>query len=146
MLALRWPSSGWVLLDANERRTAFLEEWAGRLAPGRIAVWRGRAEEAGRVAGRRGAFDLVTARGFGPPAVTAECAAPFLRVGGRVIASEPPDEAGRWPFDGLARVGLAPLRRVTTSASYEVLEQRVECPVRYPRRVGIPAKRPLFSL
>ena len=39
----------------------------------RVRVVRARAEEAGRREDLRGTFDLVVARGFGPPAVTAEC-------------------------------------------------------------------------
>ena len=55
----------------------------------RVEVWCGRAERLGRDAHRRGAFDAVVSRGFGAPAITAECAAPFLRVGGQLVVSEP---------------------------------------------------------
>ena len=68
------------------------------------------AEDAGRDAEWRGGFDLVTARSFGAPAVVAECGAPFLRVGGRLVVSEPPsDGPTRWPVEGLAAVGLEDL-------------------------------------
>ena len=49
------------------------------------------AEAAGHDPLLRGQFDLVTARSFGRPAVTAECAAPFLRREGLLVVSEPPD-------------------------------------------------------
>ncbi len=103
-----------------------------------------RAEDAARRADLRAAFDLVVVRSFGPPAVTAECGAPFLEVGGRMVVAEPPDQEPRWPADGLAQLGLAPGRRVTEPSAFQVLEQVAPCPDRYPRRVGIPAKRPLF--
>jgi 16S rRNA (guanine527-N7)-methyltransferase len=91
----------------------------------------------------------VTARGFGRPAITAECAAPFLRLGGLLVVSEPPPSsvaaAGeRWPADGLALCGLAPERVWATAFHYRSLRQSSPCPDRLPRRVGVPAKRPLF--
>jgi 16S rRNA (guanine527-N7)-methyltransferase len=148
VLALDWPDVDAVLLDAGERRCAFLREAVERLGlDGRVDVVRQRAEEAGRLATLRGDFDLVVARSFGPPAVTAECAAPFLRVGGRLIVSEPPAEAdrsGRWPVDGLAQLGLAPAGAWRQEYGYQSLVQRAPCPERYPRRVGQAAKRPLF--
>ena len=92
-LAGRWPDSRWMLLDANERRGALLVQAIADLGwVGRVQVVVARAEDAARDSGLRGAFDLVTARSFGPPAVTAECGAPFLSVGGRLVVSEPPAE------------------------------------------------------
>ncbi len=148
VLALVWPSATWVLLDAGQRRTAFLSEAVAALDLGdRVTVERARAEECGRHPDRRARFDLVTARSFGPPAVVAECAAPFLRVGGLLVVSGPPEAADdRWPAEGVALVGLASRRPgvVTGTAHFEVLEQGSPCPDRFPRRVGVAAKRPLF--
>jgi 16S rRNA (guanine527-N7)-methyltransferase len=146
VLALRWPASKWTYLDANQRRTVFLAEAVVDLdLLDRVDVERGRAEEAGQDSRFRARFDLVTARSFGPPAVTAECAAPFLRPGGTLIVSEPPDElmdgVDRWDVAGLAQLGLARERR---AHGCQVLRQVEPCPSRYPRRVGIPNKRPLF--
>ena len=148
VLALWWPGSEWVLLDVGSRRTAFLREGVARLGLGdTVEVVTGRAEELGHDPGRRGATDLVVARGFGPPAVAAECAAPFVAVGGITVVSEPPGgRPDRWPAAGLALLGMAPGPSVTTSGgTYQVLEQRGPCPAPLPRRTGIPAKRPLFT-
>jgi len=107
----------------------------------RAEVWVGRAESFGRAVAARGTFDLVVARGFGPPAVTAECAAPFLQVGGRLAVSDPP--GGRpWPPGPLLELGLRPRGAAQGEASIMVLEQVAGCPERFPRRS--PAKRPLF--
>jgi 16S rRNA (guanine527-N7)-methyltransferase len=153
VLAYVWPSATVVLLDAGERRCAYLVAAVERLGlEGRVTVVRGRAEEAGRDAALRGAFDLVVARSFGPPAVTAECGAPFLRVGGHLVVSEPPADseshaggaAVRWPADGLALLGLELGPSWREPFSYQSLVQGEICPDRYPRRTGMPAKRPLF--
>ena len=154
VLALHWPDSRAVLLDASARRCAFLAEAADELGFGsRVSVVRSRAEEAGRRDGLRGEFDAVVARSFGPPAVTAECAAPFLVVGGRLVASEPPGDddgstgappAPRWPAKGLARVGLASEAAWTEPFHYRSFVLERPCPDEFPRRDGVPAKRPLF--
>lgn len=144
VLAMVWPTAAGVLLDANDRRTEFLARAAARLAPGRVVVRRDRAESAGRDPTLRGAADLVVARGFGPPAVTAECGAPLLAVGGRLIVSEPPGAPARWPSAPLAQLGLEPTGVVLAGAGYAVLAQRSPCPDRFPRRIGVPTKRPLF--
>jgi 16S rRNA (guanine527-N7)-methyltransferase len=149
VLAEFWPAADVTLLDAGERRCAFLTEAVHDLGwSSRASVVRGRAEEAGHRSDLRGSFDLVVARGFGPPAVTAECGAPFLRVGGRLVVSEPPagstDNAERWPETGITVLGLTPLREWREPFHYQAFVLGRPCPERYPRRVGVPAKRPLF--
>lgn len=148
VLALAWPGSSVILLDAGERRATFLVEAAaelGLVAP-RVEVVRERAEVFARQHRWRSAASLVSARSFGPPAVVAECAAPLLAMGGRLIVSEPPlGGHGRWPEGGLGDLGLVtgpPQRH--RGYWYRVLTQEAPCSDRFPRRSGMPAKRPLF--
>jgi 16S rRNA (guanine527-N7)-methyltransferase len=143
VLAVRWEDSRWVFLDANTRRTAVLESAVGELdLADRVTVVTDRAERAARVQGLRGAFDLVVSRSFGSPAVTAECACGFLRVAGRLVVSEPPGETeDRWPAGPLGELGLEDRGRV---GPVRVLEQTALAAERFPRRVGVPAKRPLW--
>lgn len=147
VLAREWPGTSITLLDAAARRVAFLEEAASQLGlAGRVTVVQARAEEAGRRTELRGSFDLVTARGFGAPAVTAECAAPFLRPGGALAVSEPPDAPpGRWPAELLAQLGLGPAGiRHGEAVTVAVIRQESPASDRWPRRTGIPSKRPLW--
>lgn len=149
VLALVWPTTALVLVEGGARRAGFLEQMARRLGvDDRVRVDGRRAEEVGRDPAMRGGADVVVARSFAPPAVTAECAAPLLSVGGRLVVSEPPEaeQAGsrRWPGSGLAELGMGSPRIVRVGFGYLVAEQVSPCPDRYPRRVGIPAKRPLF--
>jgi 16S rRNA (guanine527-N7)-methyltransferase len=52
-------------------------------------------------------FDVVTARSFAAPEITARCAAALLRPGGLLIVSEPPvDNPTRWPGTLLGALGL----------------------------------------
>ena len=145
-LALARPDTDWVLLDGSVTRCRFLRQAVDVLdLAGRVSVEAVRAEEAGRRPSMRGCFDVVLARSFGAPAVTAECGAPFLRVGGVLVVAEPPGGlAERWPADGLAPLGLEPVATVAQPSAFQVLRQAEACPERFPRRTGIPAKRPLF--
>jgi 16S rRNA (guanine527-N7)-methyltransferase len=179
VLAEAWPEWMGVLLDSNRRKTVFLNGavtscgWRQR-----ISVVGSRAEVAGRDVGMRGRFDLVVARAFAAPPVTAECAAPFLKLGGVLVVAEPPpshpaadvegsvdidvasasgeppcpqgavsldrSDPKRWPVEPLAKLGLVPLGLWRRTFGFEILCQEHLCPEDYPRREGIPAKRPLY--
>ena len=150
VLASAWPATTWYLVDSNRRRSEWLRSAVRSLGlERRCVVVCERAEVIGK-SELRGAFDLVTARGFGPPSPTAECAAPMLRAGGELVASDPPQlGASRWPPEALATLGLVRTSTVTvaTPAGPVTLSRMLAttaCPSDYPRRVGIPFKRPLF--
>ncbi len=148
VLALAWPAARITLLEAAGRRVAFLRRAVERCGlEERVSVVEGRAEEIGRDPQRRAAYQLVVARSFGRPATTAECAAPFLEVGGALVVSERPegeDDGDRWNEDGLVLLGLGPAALVRATFGFAVIRQQHACPDRFPRRVGVPAKRPLF--
>ncbi len=167
VLADQWPEANFVLLDANQRRTDFLHRAVVSCdLQDRVRVVQLRAEVGGRDPLLRGAFDGVVVRSFGPPAVVAECAAPFLRKGGWLIVSEPPAEkdssedptrgdpgdlgtatggaSDRWPAKSLAQLGLTPVAFVRQQFAYQVLRQAELCPDKFPRRDGVPGRKPLF--
>jgi 16S rRNA (guanine527-N7)-methyltransferase len=149
VLAFEFPDASGCLLDAQRRRCAFLQQAIERLdLVRRLTICCGRAETLARDPALRHRFDLVVARSFGPPAVTAECAAGFLRPGGRLVVTEPPDDeasAARWPTDALATLGYGPAERVRSGGTAVVRITRAEvADDRYPRRDGVPAKRPLW--
>jgi 16S rRNA (guanine527-N7)-methyltransferase len=146
LLLERWGSPG-TLLDSMARRTSFLSEvltWEG--APGNGSVILARAEDAARIPGVEGTYDLVTARSFGPPATTAECAVRLLAVGGILLVSDPPDPSAesRWSPEGLKTLGLADLGMGQATFRIRVLEKIAPTPDDFPRRNGVPRKRPLF--
>ncbi len=151
VIATQWPGAVLDLLEAGSRRAGFLERAVRRLGlTERVTVLEERAEVCGRQDGHRGAYDGVLARSFGRPAVVAECAAPLLKVGGWLVVSEPPasdgpsGEGSRWPQGPLGQFGLEPLGIVHEEFDYQTLRQVQPCPERFPRRNGVPAKRPLF--
>jgi 16S rRNA (guanine527-N7)-methyltransferase len=145
VLAHVWPQARITLLDARERRGAWLRAAVAALdLAARVEVVVGRAETLAR-SELREAFDLVVARGFGSPAVTAECATGFLREAGRLSVSEPPDgPSGRWPTDVLAGLGLGPAHFVRGDAGFVILRKDAPTDPRWPRRDGVPQHRPLW--
>ncbi|HXW34638.1 MAG TPA: RsmG family class I SAM-dependent methyltransferase [Acidimicrobiales bacterium] len=174
VLAAWFDEAAFVLVDSNGKRARFVRDLVDDLEwSRRVTVVGARAEDAGRVGDLRGSSGLVVSRGFGPPAVTAECAAPFLGVGGTLLVSEPPGRgdgdvdalssdddhppdgltgvpvpgksSDRWPSKPLAELGLVPRRCWRTPYAYQELRQEIICPEKYPRRTGVPSKRPLFG-
>lgn len=147
VLAQHWPDATTVLLDSSQRRTQFLREAVEGLGLPNVVVLEDRAERIGRLPRWRAWADVVVARSFGAPGVTAECGAPLLGLGGRLVVSEPPeaDEALRWPSGQLRSLGLQWEALVSAGSAHVAVLRQVElCPERYPRRTGVPAKRPLF--
>lgn len=148
------PDVRWVLLDSSARRIAVVRAAIESLGwDDRVQAVHARAEDEARR--RHGEFDLIVARLFGPPAATAECAAPFVRRGGSVLVTEPPTArpagspieepgaSGRWPAAGLAPLGLVVGRRREQPAVQE-LRAVDEPEARFPRKAGVARKRPLF--
>lgn len=148
VLALEWPNSRWLLLDGRARSVNFLGDAVGRLGlEQRVTVLGGRAEIIARDPRHRASADVVVARSVATPAAVAECAAGLLVAGGILVVSEPPEaEALRWDADGLSRLGMGPAQIVESGRKFHfsVIEQRLPCPPGYPRRTGVPARRPLF--
>lgn len=142
----RWRCRG-VFTDSMVKRAKFLEEVLERTgSPGNGTVVTGRVEETARIPEFVEAFDLVTARSFGPPSVTAECGAQFLRVGGVLVVSEPPDDSDstRWNPQVLEILGLTVEGRIRHGAAYQILSKIHSTPPEFPRSIGLPRKRPLF--
>ena len=165
VLAEALPDTPGTLLDSQHRRTAFLERAVAELGwEDRITVANARAEDAARDPAHRGRYGLVVARSFAGPGITAECAVGFLIAGGRLIVSEPPiseattaeDPTGeaptppvsvRWDSAGLTQLGFEPpTPRITSGsgATVAILSTASGPLDRWPRRPGIPKKRPLW--
>ncbi len=116
-LFVRHSQLGGVLLDSSEKRCAFLTWAVAELdLQDRVAVRRGRAEELGHESDLRGQFDVVTCRGFGPPAATVEGAIAFLNDGGVLVISEPP-EGRTWSSRQLEAIGLQQFEAEATVSS-----------------------------
>jgi 16S rRNA (guanine527-N7)-methyltransferase len=116
-----------------------------------VRVITGRAEELGRDPREREAHGLVTARAVADLRVLAEYALPLLRVGGRLLAPKGAGAAeearaaeGAVRALGGALVGVEPVELPGLEPRAVVVIAKV-APTdrRYPRAVGLPARKPL---
>ncbi|MDE2968488.1 MAG: class I SAM-dependent methyltransferase, partial [Chloroflexota bacterium] len=114
----------------------------------------GRAEDFGREPLLRGAFDAVLARGVAKLATLAELTLPFLRVGGALVAHKSADvgaELGSAAEAMRTLGGATPVVHTVSAPGLDdrrtlvVVEKVAETPDKYPRRAGMPAKRPIGS-
>ena len=147
VLASRWGDARCAFIESNGKRSEALRWAIVRLGfDGRAAVIEDRAEAVGRDPACREQFEVVTARSFAPSAPTAEIAAGLVSVGGAVVVSEPPEpEPDRWPAVNLRQIGLGPAEiRPAAGAHFAVMTKVEGVSDEYPRRVGRPAKRPLW--
>lgn len=140
------------LLETAGKKVRFLEHIVRALALDGIRVVHGRAELLAHSDEYREAFDVVTARAVAEMRVLVELCLPFLRVGGRLLAFKGPRAAGETAAAERAMETLggkpAELFRYTLPFSGEarvlaVVEKLAPTPPRYPRRAGLPTKRPL---
>jgi 16S rRNA (guanine527-N7)-methyltransferase len=130
-LAVALPEREVVLLEAERRKCAFLEEWS---PPNARVVW-GRAEEqeidwAG----------VAVAKALAPPPTAAEWCLPLVRAGGAVVLWVGPSAEA----DRVARVAeqLA-AELVDSPTGFLVLRKVGLTPPGFPRRAGMAKKRPL---
>ena len=153
-LPLKIVNPGWqvTLVEATRKKTAFLEHLVAALRLEGVEVVWARAEELGRDPRYREGFDLATARAVAELAVLAEYALPLVRVGGRFVAqkgTEPDAElvAARRALERLGgeHVGTLPyeLPGVAGPLHLVVVQKVAPTPAKYPRRPGMPEKRPL---
>ena len=154
ILAIARPEWDFTLLDTLQKRCRFLEEAAEEIGLDNVAVRWGRAEDLAQEPLLREGFDLVTARAVADMATLAELCLPFARpgVGALVAAKGPePEEEVAGAEAAIRTLGGAPAEVVPVDSFSgdgkrftAVLVRKAEpTPDKYPRRAGLPNKRPL---
>jgi 16S rRNA (guanine527-N7)-methyltransferase len=151
VLALASPAMDVVLVEAVRKKCRFAEEAAHLLGLPNLSSVCLRAEDHGRGKGR-GAYDVVVSRAVGPLAVVAEYSLPLLTIGGTMVAMK-----GSLSIEeriqgerALAILGAGEVE-VRQLHPFEEAENRWAfvarkirpTPEEFPRRPGVPAKKPL---
>ena len=150
-MSIMRPDIHFVLLDALDKRARFLQAVIDDLGLNAEAVHL-RAEDAARRPGLREGFDLAVARAVAPMAVLSEYLLPFLRIGGWMLAMKGPglDDELRAAARAVAELGgegalvqslAIPGRDWDHRAAW--VRKATPTPERYPRRAGLPEKKPL---
>ena len=151
-LAIMLPDTRFTLVDALSKRVEFLQSVIDALGLNAVALHL-RAEDAARRPELRERFDLAVARAVAPMNVLSEFLLPFVRVGGWMLALKGPgleDELAQ-AESALLKLGGKPDRVVATPIPGRDWDHRAAwiakaapTPDKYPRRAGMPEKRPLI--
>lgn len=155
-LKITEPAIDMALVEATGKKVRFLEHVVEELALSNIRVINARAEDLGQDRLHRDAYDVATARALAPLPTLIEYCIPLVRHGGSVIAmkgdlKDEEVEAGSRAASDLG-AELAELKEVKfipelaqKKRSLVVITKASETPPNYPRRPGVPKKRPLGS-
>ncbi|MCX7719818.1 MAG: 16S rRNA (guanine(527)-N(7))-methyltransferase RsmG [Dictyoglomus thermophilum] len=139
------------LLESQKKKILFLEELIKILELSNVDIVWDRAENLGKDPRYREQFDLALARGVAKPNIVLEYALPFVKTGGIFLGQATPNNLSEWEnaqkvvgilggkteekieinFDNITRIFLK-IRKINNT------------PEKYPRRPGIPEKRPLL--
>ena len=139
------------LLDSTAKKTAFLRHIVDALGLDAAEVITDRAETLARSPEHRERYDLVFGRGVARMSVLAELTLPFARVGGLVVAQKlvDADEEMETAENAIGLLGgrlkevIPVAQKGLENRALVVVEKISRTPDRYPRRAGIPSKRPL---
>lgn len=148
-LAIARTDIEFILLDAIEKKVTFLSESARALGLTNVKTLHGRAEDVGRREELRASFDVALARAVARLPILCEYALPLLRVGGILIAMKGTTEDPADAQNALATLGgvIKETHSISLHHATErvllIIEKVSPTPDTYPRRAGMPEKRPL---
>jgi 16S rRNA (guanine527-N7)-methyltransferase len=156
VLAIALPFCDVTLIEATARKVAFLEHAVEVLRLPNVRVVSGRAEDIGREPAHREYYDAAVVRAVGGVATLVELLAPLLRVGRVALLMKTHSRAGteiERAAHALAELHSRVERIVDLSIpglledrALVVVRKEEPTPERYPRRSGLPERRPLRQI
>jgi len=151
-LKIMCPAIKLTLLEATAKKVQFLEHVIEMLELQDVVAIHGRAEDLGQDPQHREQYHWAIARAVADLPVLIEYLLPLVQVSGRVLAQKgesAPAETQRSEW-ALAQLGgqlrrLIPvdLRGIAETRYLVLLDKVAATPEKYPRRSGVPSKRPL---
>jgi 16S rRNA (guanine527-N7)-methyltransferase len=146
------PGMRLTLLEATRKKVTFLEHLIDRLALEHVQAIHARSEQLGQDPAYREQYDWAIARAVAKMPTLAEYLLPLTRVGGAMLAQKGEDAAAEVheaegaisALGGQVRLLLPVELRGLAETRYLVVVNKVApSPETYPRRPGMPKKRPL---
>jgi len=146
------PGMRLTLLEATDKKVTFLEHLVRVLGLKGVEAIHGRAEELGHNPAHRERYDWALARAVAEMPTLTEYLLPLVRVGGAVLAQKGEGAAAEvhGADTAIATLGgqvrqLVPveLRGLAETRYLVVVDKVAATPDKYPRRPGMPEKRPL---
>lgn len=154
-LAILAPFASFTLIDATRKKVTYLQTVCSELGLTNIEFVWGRAEGIARDKAFRESFDVAVARAFGALDLVWECTLPFVKVGGIALAYKGAKvdeelEVGKRtaPLLGgeVKEVRKFKLPSTEINRALVIAAKVTNTPLKFPRRPGIPEKRPLRLL
>jgi 16S rRNA (guanine527-N7)-methyltransferase len=151
-LKILYPNLQLTLLDSLGKKTRFLEAVVTALNLLDVTILTERAEIVGQIAAHRGRYDWAVARSVAELRVLVELLLPLCQVGGHALAQKGANAAAEIKAASRAitllggttpRLSTIQLPGVEEPHHLVVIPKVSETDNRYPRRPGIPRKRPL---
>lgn len=152
-LKIAFPKLKVTIVDSLNKRINFLENLVAKLGLHDVTLVHDRAETFGaKTSPVRESFDVVTARAVARLSVLSELCVPLVKVGGTFIAmkaSQAQDElTDATHAIELLGAQVTQTKNLTLPVTNEprtviVMEKLVSTPVKYPRRPGVPNKKPI---
>jgi len=148
------PALNMTLLESSNKKITFLEHLVKCLGLQGVELLWSRAEEAGQDAHHRERYDVVLARAVADLPVLVEYCLPLCRRGGCFVAQKGADiedeleraQAAIHLLGGeLREVKILHLAGLREPRSLVVMDKVGPTPAKYPRRPGMPNKRPLMG-
>ena len=141
-MAVLRPDLHVALLESDTRKAGFLTHVAGALQLDGVTVLAMRAEDAARRGELRESFDLAVSRAVAPPPVMCELSLPLVRLSGQVAALV--GDAEHAAQQSARAASLCGGSEPRAAEGGVLLVDKVRAtPEEYPRRAGVPARRPL---
>ena len=151
VLKIAQPEMQLTLVESTGKKTGFCAEVVRQLGLENVDIQTARAEELGQKPEHREQYDWALARAVAPMPVLVEYLLPLVRVGGYMLAQKGKDgeQETKQAESAITTLGGEPGRVLPVSLpglgdrTLIVVAKTHGTPDRYPRRVGIPSKRPL---
>ncbi len=151
-LKIIFPRNKFFLLESVRKKLTFMNAVIQKMHLSNIATVLGRAEDLAKVESHRESYSLVVSRAVATLPVLLEFTLPFCRIGGVVVAMKGGGvelEIARstqalkllgGEIDKVVRVGE---KLPCSDGQLVVIRKISETPLIFPRKAGIPKKRPL---
>ncbi|MGQ9553032.1 MAG: 16S rRNA (guanine(527)-N(7))-methyltransferase RsmG [Anaerolineae bacterium] len=149
-----WPQADLTLVESISKKCAFLEHVVRKLALEGVSVIKSRAEEVGHDPQQRERYDVVLARAVADLVVLVEYCLPLARRQGLLVAQKGEDVESEVVRAGkaISVLGgeLVQVKRVAVPGTalprtLVVIRKVALTPPQYPRRPGVPSRRPILE-
>ena len=151
-IKILYPAMRLTLVESVGKKAMFCEHIVRLLGLDGVEVIKGRAEDVGCASAHRERYDCAVARAVANLPVLSEYLLPLVRIGGTALAmkgesgpaeAQSAEKAMKMLGGKLKQVIPVNLPGIADERYLILMEKSAATPPRYPRKAGMPMKRPL---